>query len=204
MKFKKKHILIFVLLLFALPAQAHLAASQLPDVENPTIFRNGKLFVSANIFDGDEDERKQPLAARFYIFRRSFVSFLKEKDFEPVDENDNLLTTEEAFLEAVAYTLTTDAEEGVLLSLLINDVIVKNRISVITTDSQGFGKSGNLKKGNYYLFGYAQSGNEIFVWNIPVKISGGQKHLEIDQYNADTVIDSETRETARELWQPRL
>jgi len=196
-----KHFCFLVLILLLLQTVRVAAYRQTEsDAVSPLVLKSGRLSVSANITGGNEDEIRKPLKAKFYLLRKSFVEILKSEDFHPVDEDDNDLTGDEDFLKATAYALTSDDEESVLLSVLIEESIRVSRISVIDTDSDGFGKSETLKSGSYYLFGYAKLENEMFVWNLPLKISGAQTHVLIDQHNAEAVIEIDAGDSDANEW----
>ena len=153
-----------------------------------------RLTVTARIYQGREDEQATPVAARFFLFKRSFVEILKSRNFQPVDDRDRIVSDEESYLEAFAElavgsddTFETD-EETSLLALLLDDVVAANRVAVIRTDECGRSAAKSLPPGSYYLFGYASFDGEIYIWNLPVRVAGEENRLQIDQYNADAVI----------------
>lgn len=183
-----KNLFLSVLFLLSLSMIGFAAFPKSAD-KKPLALKNANITISANIFYGNEDEMKTPISAKFYLLRKSLVKILKDRDFQPVDEDSNLLTSDEAFLEATARALTEKDEQNALLSLLIEDLINKNQIAAVNTNLFGRGKINALKTGNYYLFGFARVEGEVFVWNFPVRLKRGQTHVEIDQYNADAVIE---------------
>lgn len=146
--------------------------------------------ISAKIFYGDEDETEIPVKANFYLLDKSLIEILKEAKFNPVDENASLIT-DEIYLEALAKLLTDpEGDEDDLLNFLFWDRVNKHKISSLETDYFGYAKSTQIKSGNYYLFGYAEVDDEIFIWNHPVYLSG-KRIIEIDQNNAEIVLPAD-------------
>lgn len=128
-------------------------------------------------------KRKFPSRGNFYLLNHSVVSILKKADFNPVDENDLPLSKDSAYLEAVANTFAEPGEENDLLASLIREIVQKEQVTVIKTNRSGTGMSGTIKAGCYFLFAVERVENEIFVWNLPVYLSGKTNEIEIDQYN---------------------
>ena len=107
------------------------------------------------------------------------------------------LAGETAYLEAFAAAVDGDGainaetEETALLGWLMESAIAENKIAAIKTDAEGNSRVKQLPVGDYYLFGYARFDDEIFVWNLPLKISGESVSIEVDQYYADAVISTD-------------
>lgn len=150
--------------------------------------KSATLTVSANIYYGDGDEDQTPVNASFYLLRRSAVDVLKNKNFQPIDDKGKPLDGESDYLEAFARAVTEPDDESRLLALLIQNAIGENQLTVVKTDRLGSGVSKTVVGGNYYFFGHAQINDEIFVWNLPVKLSAGRNRVEIDQHNAEVVL----------------
>lgn len=142
--------------------------------------------VSARIYFGYEDETNTPVTGKFYLLDESVVTILQKANINPVDDEDQPLTEESDYLEAVANTFAEPGAENGLLSLLILDAVRNRQVAEIATNRFGSGKSGKIKAGLYYLFAVERVENEIFVWNLPVYLSGSSGEIEIDQYNAES------------------
>lgn len=182
-----KKLLLLVLFFVSFPATGYAARKSRDDVK-PSAFQDAALLVSANVHYGAEDEESVPVSADFYLLNKNMVDILKTKNFEPFDENGDLLRGDDGYLEALARTVADRDEESRLLAVLIQDAIRRNQLAAISTDRSGLGRAKTLKTGNYYLFGYAQIDDEIFVWNLLVRLAAGQNRAKIDQHNAGVVI----------------
>jgi hypothetical protein len=146
----------------------------------------------SSVFEGDEDEVPIPFAATVYLLPESAVEILKRKNFTPTDENGNLLTGEQAYLDAVANTLgqkdDENDDENALLAFLIAEAMEENKILKLRTGENGQ-TTATIAGGSYYLFAAERVDGELFVWHFPVELffSGGAP-IELDQHNAAAVI----------------
>ena len=172
---------------YPLPEETTIPAGQ-TSADLITNLNKAQIRISARIHTGSGGIPEIPITGKFYLLRQSVVELLKQADFNPVDgEDGSPLKTDEAYLEAVAGVFTAFDEENFLLADLISDVLGKKAAARVDTNLFGYGKSGRIKAGGYFLFGVGQIGNEVFVWNHPVTIYGKDNEIEIDQYNAETV-----------------
>lgn len=167
------------------------AAPARRDDTKASAFQSAALTVSANIYYGDEDEEQSPVSTRFYLLPASAVEILKSRNFHPVDENDEPLDGESAYLEALARAVAGRDDESRIISTLIQEAIRSCQIAALETDRRGIGKTKTIRSGNYHLFGYARIDDEFFVWNLPVRAALGRNRIEIDQHNAEGVINVE-------------
>ena len=149
------------------------------------LLENATVTIDARIFYGEEDQEKIPIAGKFYLLNKSIIEILKESKFNPTDESGKP-PSETDYLKALTNLLLEpeETEEDSLLTYIFWDAIKTHQVSVIETDYFGYGKSGKIKTGNYYVFGCEQIEDETFIWNYPVKISG-RSLIEIDQYNTE-------------------
>lgn len=149
------------------------------------LLENATVTINAKISYGEEDQEKIPIAGKFYLLDKSIIEILKESKFDPTGENGNT-PSEEDYLKALTNLLLEpeETEEDSLLTYIFWDAVKTHQISVIETNYFGYGKSGKIKTGNYYIFGCEQIEDETFIWNYPVKISG-RSLIGIDQYNAE-------------------
>ncbi len=160
------------------------------DDVNPLIQLKASLSIKANVYYGDEDEESFQVSTDFYLLDESLVKILKTAKFKPVflDRKRHRITDED-YLEATAKAFSSDKdEESQMVSLLIRNEITKHQISTAKTNYLGKGNFKAIKTGNYYLFAIAKTEDEVFVWNLPVEIKSGINSIEIDQYNAETVL----------------
>jgi hypothetical protein len=147
----------------------------------------GSVQLQASIHYGDEDERSEPVEGSFYLLDESLIESLRRAKFEPVDENDRLLTTDEAFLSAAGHALLTTPQDddGGIITLLLSDLIKRHSKAEIKTYSNGrSSRLKSIKTGKYYLFGAFRKDGEIFVWDFPIVIKLGENKIVLDQYNA--------------------
>ncbi len=182
-----KNFFLFILFLMSFQTTSFAASCGRDDVKASAL-QNTTLTVSANIYYGDEDEEQTPVSAGFYLLRRSAVDVLKSKNFQPIDERGEPLGGESDYLEAFARAVTDPDDKSQLLALLIQNAIGENQLAALKTDRFGDSKAKTVKSGYYYLFGHAQVNDEIFVWNLPVRLYAGQNRVEIDQHNADVIL----------------
>ncbi|HEX8267391.1 MAG TPA: hypothetical protein VF596_18470 [Pyrinomonadaceae bacterium] len=149
---------------------------------------NGSLSIKANVYFGDESEETEAVETSFYLLKDNLVTILKKAKFEPIDENDNLLTDVEAFLTATAKAFIDDEENSLFVSVLLNDNISRNKVAQITTNQSGLGSLKTVTVGNYYLFGMKRVEDEVFIWHHPIQIKSGKNRIELDQHNAEVVL----------------
>lgn len=162
------------------------------DVKPAALLNKAELSISAQVYQDDQDQIRQPLEADFYLLDQSIVEILKKSRFTPVEEGtggdpENVrMPDESAYLEALAGILESDGDDAAILNPLFWNAVEKRRISgVISTNLFGNASSKTVRSGNYYLFGYAALDDRILIWNVPVRLRGGKNTLELDQYNAE-------------------
>lgn len=192
MKIIKIEFLIFcAFILFCnLPASGAVNQQKSDDIKPMSLLsllEKANLRISARIYYGDEDEEEVPVKTEFYLLDKSVVEILKAAKFSP-EINNQMVDVEEAYLEALGKLLTDQKdEEEDILNYLFWEAVEKNTVTKFETDYFGYGKSEQVKSGNYYLFGFTQINDEILIWNYPVFLSG-MKEIEIDQNNAAAVL----------------
>ena len=187
---KKLSLLICLMLLLPLFALANRhKADDIKPVDLSDSLSKAEFNITAAIYFGTRSETRIPVIADFYLFDHSVVQILRESGFNPVDFGyGSPLIDEEPYLEAVTKVFTDQNEENTLLADLISDSFREKRTDQISTNLFGFGWSGQIKSGSYYVFGIGQVGTEVFVWNFPVCSSGKINEIEIGQYNAEKII----------------
>jgi hypothetical protein len=149
--------------------------------------------IKANVYYGDEDEEKIPIAdTEFYLLDKNLIKVLKDFNFKPefLDSQKHNLEDED-YLTATAKAFISEDVESTLIRLLIKKQILKHQVFSLKTDYQGQAKVNSVKEGNYYLFGIGKAEDEILVWHFPVSIKLGTNVIEIDQYNANTLFFTE-------------
>lgn len=185
-----------VIIFLLLPATVFSRRTSSDDIKPaalPAQLEKAELTVSTHIYQGDQDQISQPIEANFYLLNQSIIEILKKSGFTPVEEGsdndgENTITKpdESAYLEALAGVLGGGGGDAGLPDLLFWNAVKKHRISaVLSSNMFGVGRSKTVLSGNYYLFGYAPVDDQIFIWNVPVYLSGGKNQLELDQYNAE-------------------
>lgn len=203
MKLIKTLFLIFCLFLFldALPLNAGAHRRETDDIKTGkmiSLFEKANFSISAKIYYGDQYEEEVPVNAKFYLLDKSVVEILRNARFTPAVENKSVVTSEHNtsdsdkgfYLEALARLLCDPAgDEDELLAFLFWNSLNTSKITAVETDYFGYGKSAAVKSGNYYLFGFTQIEDNIFIWNHPVFLSG-TKEIEIDQNNAAAVLSN--------------
>lgn len=192
-------VILIVCLLTSLPFSAFAHRRPAEDIKPEVLIRSlekADFTLSAKIYFGYEDETEVPVEGEFYLLDQSPAAILKKANFNPVDEDDLPLSDETDFLEAVANTFAEPDEESILLAALIRDAVNKAQITKVKTNRFGLGKSATIKAGRYFLFGVEKIENEIFVWNLPVYLSGKANTIEINQYNADSIAESYAPESS--------
>ncbi len=147
------------------------------------------LQISAQVYDGNEDENRIPIETEIYFLPASVVQILREEKFEPVDEVSGAAAADdESYLSAVAEAFSRNHEESALICQLIQDALETHKITKFRTDIYGRGQA-KVKSGSFYLFAVERIGDEMFVWNLPVDLTFGNQPIELDQHNAEAVID---------------
>jgi hypothetical protein len=191
----KTFSLCAVIIFLLLPVTVFSRRTNSDDVKPAALLaqlEKAELTVSAHIYQGDQDQISQPIEADFYLLNQSIIEILKKSGFTPVEEGDDanggtiLKPDEAAYFEALAGVLASEDNNAEIMNLIFWNAIEKHRHSVVVpTNLVGLGQSKTVRSGNYYLFGYAPVDDQIFIWNVPVYLSGGKNQLELDQYNAE-------------------
>ncbi len=160
------------------------------DEVNPLNLLKSSLTIKANIYFGDEDEEAFPITKTdFYLLDKSLVNILKDSGFKPeFEDGKQHKLEEEDYLTATAKAFSSDDDESALITFLIKEKLSKHKLFVVKTDYSGRADIKALKTGDYYLFGFSKTNDEIFVWHLPIKIKSGRNVIEIDQHNADAVF----------------
>ena len=153
------------------------------------------LRIEANVYYGDEDEEKKPVAGTaFYLLDESFAAILQKADFSiELPDQPEAKPTDEDYLTAAAKSLDAgdDADdETFIINLFIRKELTEHGKLMFDTgyDGRAFSNSKQLRAGSYYLFGIGRTENEILVWNLPVQIRAGANVIELDQHNAQVIF----------------
>lgn len=195
MRFKLNYWMVLFLLLLCPPLGGRLnaggALSRRTDAVNLLAVKKASLLLKANVYFGDQDEETFPIVSRFYLLDESLIEILKLARFTPeFPDGEKRLVTEADYLIAAAQALTAENDvEGETVAYLINEQMKKHQRAAAVTDQDGHGTFTRLRSGEYYLFGIGSTGDEIFVWHLPVQIRAGGNTVEIDQTNAEVIFE---------------
>jgi len=140
---------------------------------------------------GNEDEESEAVeGATFYLLLKSAAEILRSAKFE--FETDDLLTSDESYLEAAANAfLPNNREDSEFVAALFGAELTKHQKAKIKTDAFRRASLRQIPAGNYYLFGITRSEETVLVWNLHVSIKPSSNVLELDQHNAESVFSIE-------------
>lgn len=143
-----------------------------------------------NIFTGQDNPADERPAENLYL--EAAARLLRQTSAEPANiwsSGIDHIQPEDRQRHGAAAGETEADEEDFLIAYLINDEINRHLVAEVRFNAFVNGTTRVVKPGNYFLFGFSSTESELLVWHLPVTLTPGENILEVDQHNAELVVE---------------